>query len=999
MDIVQSIKTKDVVAYATLPRVVPRLKNLFSSGFGYVAFLMGQMYGSVRLLPPNHPYLQAKNIGRFGIHHVLVEASSQLRFKKENIDQIFIFFAMLACVLILIAQFAFLAYSLLIGPVMAFTLFDTPTPEVDIAWTILDSVFGVPGVFCSSQAPFTCTDYSTNADYNGGAFSGPNIPLPYHLALQALFEFYSTALLLIGTLIFLYFIFVLILETAVTGVPFGQRFQNVWVPVRLVVAVGMLLPVNWGLNSAQYITLYTAKFGSSMATVGWNDFNRAIGQHPAFGGAAATDGMPIGERYSYLAIPEQTDISPLVRAMSMVHACAFAYLRMNSVPAGAATVAGQTWNIDIDYTVPGNNFMIRPYLVKNLSAWMSGAPAFPVPVNNAERQVITGTATPDYLQAIGFYYGGDIIIRFGEYKLNNVGNPVYTAEEGQVASLCGDIRVPVVDLSDPGSAFTQGGVDYMIQYYYGLVLNMWFNDNDMKQFARTYVTLVANDRTQIQTLCASGALSGCGTAGFQTCGGCTAPTACCETTLPDSSWRSANISQAPAGYQITQNQAVRIAWSLLARNGTTKMMENQIMIRGWAGAGIWYNKIAELNGAFFNGVASIPTMDKFPLVMEQVRQVRMRRDNSAFSEQDMYKPSINPGSGNDSPNISIGRGDQELREVGVPLYAVQQYWGDRSDPEKEEEIENGNLFIYVVNFILGTSGIASIRGANAHLHPLAQLVAVGKGLVDRTVQNLAGSTVATFLGGILKANRQTQGIAAAAEMVSGLLEITAFVGLTAGFVLFYVLPFLPFVYFFFAVGSWVKAIFEAMVGVPLWALAHLRIDGDGLPGDAASNGYFLLLEIFIRPILTVVGLIAAISVFAAQVRVLNLIWDLVVSNATGFADNDILTSLTPTNVNFKRDAVDQFFFTIVYTIICYMLAIASFKLIDKIPDNILRFAGAGVSSFGDIDQDHVESLNRYAATGGMTIGGQATSAIRGGASGLGRTLGDLVASEKGSATS
>ena len=36
---------------------------------------------------------------------------------------------------------------------------------------------------------------------------------------------------------------------------------------------------------------------------------------------------------------------------------------------------------------------------------------------------------------------------------------------------------------------------------------------------------------------------------------------------------------------------------------------------------------------------------------------------------------------------------------------------------------------------------------------------------------------------------------------------------------------------------------ELLVGAPLWALAHLRIDGNGLPGETASNGYFLIFEI------------------------------------------------------------------------------------------------------------------------------------------------------------
>ena len=107
---------------------------------------------------------------------------------------------------------------------------------------------------------------------------------------------------------------------------------------------------------------------------------------------------------------------------------------------------------------------------------------------------------------------------------------------------------------------------------------------------------------------------------------------------------------------------------------------------------------------------------------------------------------------------------------------------------------------------------------------------------------------------------------------------TAFVGLTAGLVLYYIVPFLPFIYFFFAVATWVKSIFEAMVGVPLWALAHLRIDGEGLPGNSAANGYFLILEIFLRPILTIFGLIAATLIFTAQVRVLHFLWQIVTEN-------------------------------------------------------------------------------------------------------------------------
>ena len=42
----------------------------------------------------------------------------------------------------------------------------------------------------------------------------------------------------------------------------------------------------------------------------------------------------------------------------------------------------------------------------------------------------------------------------------------------------------------------------------------------------------------------------------------------------------------------------------------------------------------------------------------------------------------------------------------------------------------------------------------------------------------------------------------------------------------YVLPLIPFIYFTFAVLGWVLELFEAIAAMPLWALAHLRIEGD-----------------------------------------------------------------------------------------------------------------------------------------------------------------------------
>ncbi len=996
----QNIKTKDVLIYASMPRVVPRVKNLFSSGFSCLAFWMAHIYFTVRLLPANHPYLSSSNIGRFGVRHVIAEAAYNLKFTKNNIDQIFVFLGVLTGVVMLLAQFLILIYVLLISPAMAFSWFDTPDPASDIAYNLLDRVFGVPGVFCSTSTIVNCTNFSAGVPFNtvGPSTGASVLPLPFQAALHQLFRYYSLALLLIAVLIFLYFVVVIVFETATSGTPFGQRFQNVWVPVRLVVALGLLVPapvagVGATLNSGQYIVLYAAKYGSSFATVGWNGFNDAVVGHSEFGGTAA---RPMGKRYSLFAIPEVPSVAALVEAMSIVHACAYSYSRLyaetpndsgGTYPPASASHVGPTTD---------TGMKVVPFLVKHVSGSQpSGAIAgTPLIGNPAPRLQVTysgSAATPNYLGALGFYYGNDILVRFGEYK---TGDATFNDHPGLVKPICGDIRIKVASLEDLGGAGAgRGGADHMLEGYYNMVMQMWFDDVRMRQFARAHIVATMETKAAvIAEFCSGSESPGSGSLSGQpsTAYGFASSSANCEISpRPTADWKQEMIEL----YETQVRNLIREAWGNHINNSTTEDAVAADHAYGWVGAGVFYSKMAETNGGWIDAVAQTPYMDLYPLAMEQVRaQNRKSNENVEFKRQ--FTMSTKSPSGQEAPEGFSSM--SERNQIALGLSSVFSYWNEEvKDFDEVDRIDYQNIFMDTLNRLFGTSGLMAMRTANAHLHPMVQLVAVGKGLVNAAVKNVAESTGAAFLGGASSA--LSSQIKKFGEAASQILLSTAFMGLTAGFVLFYILPFLPFVYFYFAAASWIKAIFEAMVGVPLWALAHLRIDGDGLPGDSAQNGYFLILEIFIRPILTVVGLVAAIVIFSTQVQVLNLIWDLVTSNLAGDAsstNSDVLDMTSATDRRFQRGIVDQFFFTIIYTMVCYMMALASFKLIDKIPDNILRWIGSSTSAFSDINQESVESISRYASVGGMTIGNQAAGAITDASGGLGGAIGRALKSDE-----
>jgi conjugal transfer/type IV secretion protein DotA/TraY len=1005
---VQNIKAIDVIAYATMPRVIPRIRNFFSTGFGYVAFLMAQVFSVVRLLPSGHPYLLSENVGRYGFHHVIAQAAKNLTFSFKNIDQIIVFVAMLSGIVLLFVQFALLIYATLISPVLAVpvnaTLFDTQFPQTDIAFNILHEVFGVPDIFCSLTPPYACSDYET--------LVAP-APLPFHQALHGLFKFYSTGLMLIAVLLFLYFIIVVVVETAATGTPFGQRFQNFWVPVRLIVALGLLMPHNYGLSSSQYIVLYAAKYASGFATNAWNAFNAGVVAHPMFSASPFVSGFPLGEPRSYVVLPEAPDVSSLVEAMSLVHACAYAYHRLNGGPTGNGNrnetrddnsfYPNKSANYAQENAVVGE-YEVQAFLVKTPT---TGMVAGQLGTSNIygdpdiRAYIDDRTNVPYYsngggtVDGIGFYYGSDIIIRFGELRMNggNVNAPAYGQETGHVKSLCGDIRIPIADLTDVGGSYAgRGGADHMQRYYYKLILDLWFNAQELRQIGRSLVESGAEqDGTQRDVFCKGSETAGPSLAAISgTIEGYMANVAECISGKPSVKWRSRMIETVSNELKLE----IRLGWENYVVNSIYADFENEISRRGWGGAGIWYNKIAEINSGWMDGVNNLPYMERYPLVMEQVKAFKQQHAKNA-SVDEMYNPSIPAESENSSSKWVTIPGDANVvPQIALPLYGVYRYWNPLNDGKDSNNLNNvpqDNPFISAIHMLLGTTGLLNIRKANQHIHPLAQLVAIGKGLVNSAVLNMAGATTGSFLGGLLGGLKQFKAIQGAVDAASKMFYSVAFLGLTAGFVLFYVLPFMPFLYFFFSVANWVKAIFEAMLGAPLWALAHMRIDGEGLPGDAAANGYFLILEIFIRPILTVIALLAAIVIFGTQVRILNLIWDMVTANAAGFTEiDDIIGTPVGSDVMFFRSKLDQFFFTLVYTIVAYMLGMSSFKLIDKIPDNILRWAGAGVSAYGDIDQDNVESLSRYAAVGGMTIGNQAAGAVMQLGGGLGKSLGGAL---------
>jgi hypothetical protein len=1028
--------TGSVIKYAILPRILPRAGNLFLSGFAQLAFLMAQVYRGVRLIPEGHPFLLPANIGRFNMRQVIAAAASNLQFRRENIDQIIVFVALMAGIVLLLAQ-AFILLSALFIPVaqagmlLSFgTYFGTPdytgtSQGQDLAFILLDRVFGVPGIFNS------CVDTSTGDrpcmgtlpnlafDPANPVYRPAEFPWPYHMGLHAMLQFYSVGLLVVATFIILYFVIVIIAETAQTGTPFGQRFNSVWAPLRLVVALGLLIPISNGLNSAQYITLYMAKFGSNFATNGWFQFNR--GMTTAWGSAQAQQ---------LIAKPQTPETDGLLQFIMLAHACKAleeGYMEV-TVPAARAAGAPAVTCPEIsnedngeNITADNNSIYIDAYLVR-----------FDFMGSNDARRM----ASTDWSAARDFFNRGDMTIRFGDRACAN------KSEMGRVMPVCGEIVIPAVnpsnDASEIGSTTLQATYYETVRHLWGEYngtrgLNHWeknefcdpanagprFFQEDMvgdmeirskaiafvqKNLCKTTQTATYDRRSPnlpIRTVpyttnpgdyeSMPGEDWGADIAKHYREGAGATTVAFPSAVGPNTAYTGARARSMFNESLSINSQTVYM--DLIAENAIRQAVLTQTariaagdfnipldqLARGWAGAGMWYNHIARMNGSLTGATWNYPVPSRYPQIMEKVL-AEVRQNNQNVTAQAQFTPHLGGKAKMDLP-----RGDNEVRSAQV-LDEIYRYWGTSKTVQKPP---SGNPILDFINALFGTKGLFSLDDPqNAQANPLALLSSLGKSLVEASIRNIGGATLAmagSIITGVAKIPAGEQGF----QAVSSFLFSIAASTLTAGIVLYYVLPFLPFIYFFFAVGNWMKGVFEAMVGVPLWALAHIRIDGNGLPGEAAMNGYYMLFEIFLRPILILFGLLASVTIFQAMATVLNGIWPIATKNLAG-ANYDLQSQAGW--VQSVRGPVDQLFFTLMYAVILYIMALSSFKLIDLIPNQIMRWLGTAASTFSDMTGDAAQNLTQYSTLVGSQMTGQAIGGMKSlgeGAKGIGQGIANM----------
>ncbi|MBI1274034.1 MAG: DotA/TraY family protein [Alphaproteobacteria bacterium] len=891
------------------PGVKQTLNFLFNPEFGksvtplkgagnMFTHMLALVFSQHGLFPRNHPGLAID--ARLSLSEVIGTAWQSLRWSKDNVPQIFLFFSITGFLVFATLTLIFMLLGMLTGTAHA--------AEGDGGGGFFE--------FASDDISKQMIDYLFFAQGSSAFPANPAL----QTAVRSMFGFYSSAMLVFAAFILLYILVSMVAETAHHGVVMGKRASQIWAPVRLVIAVGMLVPLGGTLSSGQLIVLQVASWGAGLGSQVWN---------------IAIEGLR-SMQFQIRGPDQIRGYGALVRGMVENYACWHAYdVALEAGAAGGGLDASffETSAITEQPTLNGNGMMFGNRQARGFQ--MCGGYELPATPAGAGSENAGGNAVRAFIDSSRSTFTESLGLQgdFGTLaeKIVKAYHPDIPADErGEV----------------PGNG--QDG------------------ENEFMDLVVSYQQKVNQATTQA----------------FQ------AQQADIMSTLLDEAsakgW--AGAGRFLYDLSVTQNTILDVSSQALPKAIKASLMYTPS--DGWVessarGFAHWWERLtgddaadsrADSRDAIFRQVTTINgDVQQWLTAASTLGPTRTAGEilaNAGQGVSDFVTGSIDYLNEHGSQVV-----DGILNEMGDMV-------GDFGGYVTSKGIATGfwafDTILWIAEKAFSYAGVWDGNGnlglsiEQGNTNPFMELIALGQKWIH--------------------ANMGIAGLGIMCNLIpycpngGGMLLIWAgLIGMTPGIFIAFMLPLLPFIKFFFLVITWIIGVFEAVLMIPIMAIAHLSPEGEGLPGKYAEHSYFLILNVFLRPVLMVFGLVAGLLIFGVSISLLNSLF----LGATTGTGSGAIGSTT----------LSKIMFTVIYMTLAYTAANSAFKCIDFFPSQALLWVSKSAVTQRTGDPGVMEKVVSGAgalalvglAKGTPAIGGGGAAAAGGGGgdSGGGRSAGSL----------
>ncbi len=242
---------------------------------------------------------------------------------------------------------------------------------------------------------------------------------------------------------------------------------------------------------------------------------------------------------------------------------------------------------------------------------------------------------------------------------------------------------------------------------------------------------------------------------------------------------------------------------------------------------------------------------------------------------------------------------------------------------------------------------------NLSNNPIVDLANMGASFIQSTLYSYLGMIAVSGLG--------------AFPMMGGVILIllafltplyTAWLSyfVTIGFTTCYYIPLLPYLIFTFGVIAWLFAVIEAIVAAPIMALGVTTPEGEGILGKG-EHGLMLLVNVFLRPSMMVIGFISGVALSYISIWVLNAGFDIAAGFLKVDASEVAKAGMGSQNIygiqwgDFPfAQLLGCMFYVVIYVSVYLTIIQKTFTLIYLLPDKVLRWIGGHPDSLASETQ-------------------------------------------------
>lgn len=936
------VKVSSVAAFMLLPQF-----HLSFRGFAHIVPVFVRtvaiVFVAAGLIPNNHPATRygVEGVKKYSFVELLGEAWFNLRRTQASTHQWGLFAAVVMMLVAIVSAFGAFILTVFfnLGAIAHAQIYSYPTDVNTVSpygatdQTNLTALQGLPAAPANVLFDMRTDPGQASQDYalmvldkvlrqsaigTGGAMQN---------ALAGMMQIYNTGIMVVAAVMIFWMILSIVVDTAKTGIVGGGRHNMVWTPIRVVFALGIMIPLGTtGFSSGQFAVMKLAEWGSNFGSRLW---------------AVYTNGVI--NNVNLLTAYTPGDVGPVVVGIAKTMTCQVAYNASARQVMGWAQNWLPTWFTGAQAPLVGPRPSYDPKSQQTTNFYTNGSDgnlcggvtftgigsllSFSEDTDSPVDAAVSGASGGTTVACPSGTCQGNPLLGTG---LSNALLQYRTAFETGVAQLVDESGTPADNPATSGGAIL----------------------TQLRRFACAVAETIFTEDSGGANAAAE--IEPCNTLGTASCGNN-------GSGMPDHSCITGAATTLKTALQNTHNAAV-VPLNTWVQSDLGVQMSN----RGWGGMGTWFMYINALNQAimaaqepkvivqpgklwsdeaqpgFLGSLAN--TVGNYTTVVGITGAVNYNTipeaNKKTFIAMERFDSWWDGMQQDASVNATAAVREQapEIRRPGfwsglkALKNALSSPWG---------------MVEYVFGSLMPNNLMLFSIDTTSNEYPLSQMVKMG-GSIQTTALWIIG--VNTLLGLIPAVNYGSSALGSLMSTVGKMM----FLG---GTVLSLYLPILPLLRVAFAVLTWITSVFEAVVMVPIAALAHLSSEGEGLAGGART-AWILWLNVLLRPALVVCGFVGAMLIFNAFAVYFN----------SAFVHG---VTLARAQMGVGSFVLSIFTYSVVYVMTLYTTANTTFKMLDLVPDAMMRWIGGSPDrSFDDnSDGGFIMAASLIRQSGGSSAAG------------------------------